>query len=306
MAERLCVRDDPLLGVLVLIIAGIGGFAAVQGWLWQGPPPPVPEVVTARGETVMLFGEGAYRFNPVFQALAFRAQDAVMALALLVALWALLLMRGARAIALLLAVLGFVLYGYATLALAAAFDWLFPAYVVLFSLSLFALWRAGRKGMVVLQGAPVPRVGLALFLVLAAIGTFAVWAVPLLAKVSTGETPDLLATQTTLVTHAIDIGVIFAFALVAAVQLLRGRVLGHVIALPLLGCLLFLLPSILLATFLQMQAGIEFTIAEWAGPIGAFAAFGLIAFWFLRYYLLVLRPVPATPAPSVADEAAAA
>lgn len=293
MAERLCVRDDPLLGVLVLLIAGIGGFAALQGWIWQGAPPPATEVVTARGETVTLFGYGVYRFNPVSHALAFRAQDAAMALALVVALWAVLLMRGARAIALLLAVLGYVFYAYASLALSAAFDWLFPAYVALFSLSLFALWRAGRKGLVVLEGAQVPRAGLAAFLILAAVGTFTVWALPLLAEVSAGATPALLATQTTLVTHALDLGVIVPFALVAAVQLLRGRTLGHVIALPLLGCLLFLLPTILLATVLQMQAGIEFTMAEWAGPIGAFAVLGLIAGWFLRYYLLVLRPATA-------------
>ena len=296
MAEKLCVRDDPVLGVLVLLIAGIGAFSIWQGWMWQGPPPPALEVVTARGETVTLFGEGAYRFNPVFQALAYRAQDAVMALALVVALWATLFMRGARAIALLLAVLGYIFYAYASMALGAAFDWLFPAHVALLSLSLFALWRAGRKGAVVLAGAAVPRVGLGAFLLLAGLGTFAIWGVPLLSELSLGLTPALLATQTTLVTHALDLGVIVPFALVAAVMVLRGRVGGHVIALPLLGCILFLLPTIMVATVLQMQAGYEFTLQEWVGPIGAFAVIGLIAGWFLRYYLLVLREAPGAPA----------
>lgn len=290
MAEKLCVRDDPLLAVLVLLIAGFGGFAAWQGWMWQGPPPPSLEVVTVRGEVVTLFGEGVYRFNPVFEALAYRAQDAVMVLALAVALWAALLMRGARAIALLLAVLGYVFYGYASLALGAAFDWLFPAYVALMGLSLFALWRAGRKGAVVLSRAVgVPRLGLGLFLLLAGLGTFAIWGVPLLSALSLGGVPATLSNNTTLITYVLDLGVIVPFALVAAVMVLRGRVGGHVIALPLLGCILFLLPTILVATGLQMQAGFEFTLQEWAGPIGAFAVIGLIAGWFLRYYLLVLR-----------------
>lgn len=301
MAERLCVRDDPLLGVLVLLLAGLGGFAVWQGWMWQGAPPPALEVVTARGETVTLFGEGVYRYNPVFFALAYRAQDAVMALALVVALWAVLFMRGARAIALLIAVLGYVLYAYASMALGAAFDWLFPAYVVMFSLSLFALWRAGRKGHVALAGAPVPRGGLAAFLLLAGIGTFVIWALPLLGELSTGQTPPMLKTQTTLVTHALDLGVIVPFSLVAAVEVARGRPMGHVMALPLLGCILFLLPTIVLATVLQMQAGIEFALPEWVGPIGAFAVIGLISGWFLRYYLLVLRePEARVPAPQAA------
>lgn len=304
MAERLCVRDDPLLAVLVLLIAGFGGFAAWQGWMWQGPPPPALEVVTVRGETVTLFGEGVYRFNPVFEALTYRAQDVVMVLALLTALWAALLMRGARAIALLLAVLGYVFYGYASLALGAAFDWLFPAYVALMGLSLFALWRAGRKGAVVLsRAAGVPRLGLGLFLLLAGIGTFAIWGTPLLSALSMGGVPATLSSNTTLITHALDLGVIVPFAIVSAIMVWRGRVGGHVIALPLLGCILFLLPTIALSTGLQMQAGFEFDLAEWLGPIGAFGVLGLIAGWFLRYYLLVLREPSAAPAPAAAQPA---
>lgn len=303
MADRLCVRDDPLLGMLVLLIALLGGFAAWSGWMWQGMPPEVTEVVTVRGETVALFGEGAYRYNPVFIALAYRAQDAVMVLALLVGLWAVLFMRGARAVALLLAVLGYAFYGYASLALGAALDWLFPAHVVLFSLSLFALWRAGRKGVLVLERVGLPRAGLSGFLLLAAVGTFAVWGLPLLAELAGGGVPPMLMTQTTLVTHALDLGVIVPLALVAAVLVLRGRPLGHVIALPLIGCILFLLPTILLATVLQMQAGIGFGMAEWVGPIGSFAVIGLIAGWFLRYYLLVLGPVR-SPVPASAPSPA--
>ena len=303
MAERLCVRDDPLLATLVLVIAGIGGFAAWQGWMWQGSPPPELVITSVRGETVALFGEGVYRHNSVFYALVYRAQDAVMALALLVALWAALLMRGARAVALLLAVLGYVVYGYASLALGAAFDWLFPAYVVLFALSLIALWRAARKGLMVLNVPGLPRVGLAAFLLLAGAGTFAVWAVPLFAEISAGQTPAMLGAQTTLVTHALDLAVIVPLALVAAVMMLRGRAAAHVIALPLIGCLLFLLPTILVATGLQMQAGFEFTTAEWAGPIGGVGVMGLLAGWFLRYYLIVLRPAPAPAAPGAMAEA---
>jgi hypothetical protein len=292
MTERLCVRDDPLLGVLVLAMAGLGGFAAWSGWMWQGAPAAMTEAMTVRGEAVALFGAGAYRYNPVFQAWAFRAQDAVLGLALLTAVWSVLFMRGVRGLAVLLAALGFCLYAYASVALSAALDWLFPIHVALFALSFFALWRAVSGAAPGFDRPGLPGAGLAGFLLLAGGGTLAVWLPPLLADLSAGRAPPRLGTATTPVTHAIDLGLIAPRSLVAALMVLRGRPAGHVIALPLLGCVLFLLPTIVLATLLQMQAGIAFSLPEWVGPIGAFLLLGLLAGWFLRYYMLVLRPVP--------------
>ena len=296
MAERLCVRDDPLLATLVLLIAGIGGFAAWSGWMWQGPPPPELVVQTARGDAVALFAEGAYRYNALFHGWAFRAQDAVMALALLVALWAALLMRGPRALAVLLAVLGYILYGHASLVLGAALDWLFPAHLAVFSLSLFALWRAGAGALPGLARPDLPRGLLAGFLALAGIGTFAIWAPQLLAELSSGVTPARLGVQITPVTHALDLALVAPLSVVAAIMVARRRAGGHVLALPLIGILLFLLPTIGLATALQIHAGIDFTTVEYVGPIGTFLVLGLLAAWFLRYYLLVLRPLPDRPA----------
>jgi hypothetical protein len=292
MAERLCVRDDPLLGVLVLLMAVLGGFAAWSGWMWQGTALEMTQVVTVRGGTVVLMGEGAYRYNPVFNAWGYRAQDAVLVLALLVAVWSVLFMRGVRGLAVLLAALGYCVYAYASIALSAAFDWLFPVHVLLTSLGFFALWRAASGAAAGFARPGLPGAGLAGFLLLAGLGTLAVWAPPLLADLTAGRVPARLGTQTTQVTHVLDLALVAPLALVAALMVLRGRPLGHVIALPLIGCLLFLLPTILLATLLQMRAGIAFTLPEWVGPIGAFSVLGLLAGWFLRYYLLALRPAP--------------
>lgn len=291
MADRLCVRDDPLLATLVLLIAGIGAFSIWSGWTWQGPPPPELVVQTVRGEPVALFGEGAYRFNSVFHGWAFRAQDAVMAVALLVALWAALLMRGPRALALLLAVLGFVFYGYLSMTLSAATDWLFPAHLVLMSLSFFALWRAGRGAVGGLVRPDLPRAALSGFLVLAAVATVAVWAPPLLLDLPEGRAPDRLDHQLTAVTQALDLGFVVPLALVGAVLVARGRPLGHVLALPLIGIIVLLLPTIGLATGLQYNAGIEFALIEWSGPIGSMAVLGLLGVWFLVRYMRVMRPI---------------
>ncbi|MGY6411792.1 MAG: hypothetical protein ACXIUV_12325 [Alkalilacustris sp.] len=303
MAERLCVRDDPTLGALVVLLAVVCGFAIWAGLMWAGDPPPVAQMTTPRGETVTLFGDGVYRFNDTFHALAFRAQDGVMALALLVALWAALAMRGGRALAMLMAALGFIAYGYGVLVFSAAIDWIFPVHVAAFGLALLTLWRAGGDVRRLMERPGLPRGLLAAFLVVAGLGTAAVWGPVLLAELTTAQAPHRLGGQTTPVTQAIDLGILVPLSLVSAVLVLRRRAPGHVVALPILGVLVFLLPSVIAATILQMQAGIEFDLVELVGPIGSVVILGLLAVIFLRGYLVALREedgVMATPNPAPA------
>ena len=289
MAERLCVRDDPTLGALVVLLAVVGGFAIWAGLVWTGEPPPVTEVVTARGETVILHGEGAYRFNDTFHALGFMAQDGVMALALLVALWASLAMRGGRALAVLMASLGFIAYGYAVLTFSAALDWVFPVHVAAFGLAVLTLWRAGGDVRRLMGRPGMPRGLMAGFLLVAGLGTAVVWGPELLAELTSAQAPHRLGAQTTPVTQAIDLGVIVPFSLVAAVLVMRGRAPGHVVALPILGVLVFLLPTIAAATLLRMQAGIDYDLVELIGQVGSVVALGVLAAVFLRIYLVALR-----------------
>ncbi len=289
MAERLCVRDDPTLGAMVVLLAVVAGFAIWAGLLWSGDAPPVGQMITPRGETVTLFGEGVYRFNDPFHALGFMAQDGVMVVAVLVALWAALMMRGGRALALLMAALGFITYGYAVLVFSAALDWIFPVHVAAFGLAVLTLWRAGGDVRRLMERPGMPRGLLAGFLLVAGIGTAAVWGPVLLAELTAAQAPERLGGQTTPVTQALDLGVLVPLSLVSAVLVLRGRASGHVVALPILGVLTFLLPTVAAATILQMQAGIEFDLLELLGPVGAISLLGLLALVFLRSYLVALR-----------------
>ena len=135
----------------------------------------------------------------------------------------------------------------------------------------------------------MPRGLLAAFMVVAGIGTAAVWGPVLLAELTAAQTPHRLGSQTTPVTQALDLGVLVPFSLVAAALVMRRRASGHVVALPILGVLIFLVPTVVAATILQMQAGIEFELFELIGPIGAVVALGLLAGLFLRAYLVALR-----------------
>ena len=296
MADRLCLRDDPVLGMLVLMVIGLAGFAIWSGLTWQGAAPRHVDVLTARGETFEVFGTGAYRLNAEFMALAFRAQDWVMTVVLAMAGWAVLAMRGPRSYAVLLVALGFVLYGYTTLALAAELDWLMPVHTAVFSLSMFALWRAGARARDGFERMELPRGPLVAYLVFAGLGTAAAWVPPLLSDLSVGPATDFFDTRTSQVGHVLRLGVILPLCFVAAGLVLRRKALGHVVALPLLGCLLFLFPSRIVATVFQWQAGIEFSIPEWAGPIIGFAVIGLMAVLLLRLYLIALRRPPRMPA----------
>lgn len=273
----------PLLPLLALVIP-LGLAAALAGLVWTGAPPPALVVTSVRGEAVTLYGAGVYRYNPLMLGAGYPPQDAVLIAALAVlgrgaALW---LGGRAQGLVAVLGALGYLWYVYASMAFGAALDWLFPAYVALFSATTFALWIAGRAACARLDPARLPRRGLAAFLALAGLATFAIWAPELAADLAAGRTPLRLDTQTTKVTHALDLGLIVPLCLIAAAGVWRRSAMGHVLALPLLGCIVGLFPWIVLATIFQIRAGVAFTTAELIGPIAGFAVLGLGGAWFLR------------------------
>lgn len=271
------------LSILLLLIVTLGLLSALTGLFWTGAPPPALEVTSVRGEAVTLYGQGVYRYNPLMLGAGFPSQDGVLIGALVLLGWgAVLHWRGRRqAVVVLMSVLGYLWYVYTSMALGTALDWLFPAYIALFSATTFALWFTAREALGQIDPARLPRWGLATFLVLAGLATFAIWAPTMVADLAAGRTPARLDTQTTKVTHALDLGLIVPLCLIAAIKVWRVKAMGHVIALPLLGCLLGIFPWILLATIFQIRAGVVFTLPEMIGPIGGFAILGLGGAWFI-------------------------
>ena len=273
---------------VVLLLCGLiiplGICIALASILWSGTAPPSAAVLSMRGDPVTLYGIGVYRYIPKMLGSGFVAQDLVLIGALVcLGYFTVALGRGtSRALIPCLGVLGYLCYVYASMALGAAFDWAYPAYVVLFSACVFALWLAAGDSLKELAPPDLPRRGLAVFIACAGVATFVIWAPQLGADLLAGRTPARLDTQMTTVTTSLDLGLTVPLCLIAAVLSWRGQVTGHVIAFPLLGCLVGLFPWIILATILQIRAGIVFTTAEIIGPIGGFAAMGLGGAWFLH------------------------
>ena len=272
-----------LLALCTLIVL-LGLCVAVISILWAGAAPPAIAVVSVRGNPVTLYGVGVYRYNPLMLGAGYAAQDWVV-IGVLVCLGsaAVAFQRGMdRALIPCLGALGYLSYVYASMALGAAFDWAYPAYLVMFSACIFALWFAARNAIHVLMPPDRPRRGMAVFIAFAGVFTFVIRVTQLGADLLAGRTPARLDTQMTSVTTTLDLGLIVPLCMIAAGLIWRGQVMGHVIALPLLNGIVGLFPWIIVATIFQVRAGIVFTTVEIIGPIAGFASLGLGAAWFLQ------------------------
>jgi hypothetical protein len=277
-----------LIGALAIVAAG-------AGLVWQDGGGPV-SFTTPRGETVTLYGQGLYRYDSLFTAAGFKGQDAVtlfLGVPLLVVSTVLYWRGPLRGGLLLTGVLGFFLYVYLSMAFGAAYNSLFLVYVALFSASFFPLVLL--MNSIDLQALPaqvlarLPRRGPAIFMFAGGLVTLFVWLSPLVSAVIEGRPPDLLGHYTTPVTYAVDLAVITPATIVSGALILRRKPVGYLIAFPLLGLIVMLLPVIVLMTIFQVRAGVAFTPGQIVGPIAGFAVLGLFAMWVV---VAILRHIP--------------
>lgn len=273
--------------MLVAGAAASAAIAAMCGLFWPAGAGDRPAFVSVNGEPVVLLGTGLYRHDSLMLGAGFLGQDLVtLALAvpaLLVIAWQLSRQPSPRWLALAAALLSFILYVYATMALGAFYNPLFLVYVATFSLSLFALSMTLRALYRVASSAwsrsspAIPRRTTAIVLALCGVFTGLVWLQPLIGALLAGTPPPLLDHSTTKVTEALDLAIIVPGSLCAAALVWQGRIGGLLLAIPLLGLLVMLLPTIVASTASQLVAGISFTMPEIVGPIGGFLVFGVLA-----------------------------
>jgi hypothetical protein len=209
---------------------------------------------------------------------------------------------------LLMGMLGYFFYVYASMALGAAYNQLFLIYIALFSASLhafvLALMSIDRQALHSRFPTGMPRRGIAAFMFASSLVTLVVWLSPLISVLLQGQPPKLLDSYTTVVTDVLDLGIIVPAAFISGVLLLRRNVLGYLIAFPLLTLIVLLLPGITLSTVNQVAAGISFTTDEIMGPISGFLILGLVAIWIMVILLRKLSdPATGQPASSRAAHA---
>jgi hypothetical protein len=142
----------------------------------------------------------------------------------------------ARAVLVRLGLLGYLGYTYTGAAFAFAFNPLFPLYVALFSLSLFALASAVAEldpaGLRDRFDARTPRRTVAAFLALVAVMLTAAYAGQIAPFYTTGALPEPMrqAGTTTFFVYALDLGVVVPLAVIATRRLLGRRAWGETLA----------------------------------------------------------------------------
>jgi hypothetical protein len=290
------------------LVAVAGAGAAVIGLLRRPSGHPM-SVVTARGQSAQLAGDGLYRYDTVFIAAGNTAVDAVvlaLGIPLVVAAWLQFRAGSPRGSLLLTGALGFLLYVYATYAFGVAYNPLFLVYVALLAATLFGFIAAfaatDRAALAAAAADPgLPHRFLSRFLLSSAAVTALVWLQPLVTALLRGTAPALLDVYTTPVTSALDLAVITPAAALAGLLVRRRDPLGYLLAAPLLVTIVLLLPTIALSTALQAAAGISFTAAQIVGPIAGFGILGGVGSWLL---VRLLRAVPTASAPNAAAVAA--
>lgn len=272
--RRAAVCLSPVIAALSLV-AGAGGL------LWRDGSGPYA-FTTLRGETVRTYGEGLYRYDSLLSGSGHAGQDVVVCfLAVpLLAVSVFLCLRGSlRGGMLLVGVLAYFLHYSASMSFGAAYNDLFLVYVALFSASLFAFVAAFSSFDAELLrsrvSARLPRFGIAAFLfALGAVLLFVWGGLSVLPALLRGEAPPELAGYTTLVTHALDLGVMAPASILAGVSLLRRAPMGYLLAATMLVFSWLMGTTVAASTVAQALAGYPYAI----GQVAPFVVLALVGF----------------------------
>ena len=266
----------PLIAVLAVIIAGAGLFSGGG----EGPHP----FTTVYGDTVEIDGHGLYRHDTSFVAALFRGTDAItmfVAVPLLLVGYFFHRRGSLRAGIFMTAMLLYFLYIGVTYTFSVIFNSMFLFYAALFSAGLFATIVAFTSfNPEFLAGkltAGVPRRGMAIFLIIAGLGTLMLWISELIGPLMNGTAPANLGPYTTMFTHGFDSAVITPATVLAGIHLLRRKIMGYVLAGPLLILCALIGVTVISQTVSQTMAGFVFPIGVYIGMIGSWIVMGAFA-----------------------------
>jgi hypothetical protein len=259
-------------------------------WLWLSVPIAFLVAIVAG---VGFFSDDLYRDAPVNAAQAV-GQDLitlVVALPVLV-VSAILALRGSmRAHLVWQGALGYLVYTYASYALAIEFNSLFLVYVALLGLSLYTLigglatTDSAEIKAHFSRGTPVKAVSI--FLAVVAVLFYLMWLSEDIPALLAGEVPQgvIEAEAPTDVVHVLDMAWILPANVLMAIWLWRRRALGYALA----GTLLSFLSLLVLAVMSMMVSQVLYGVAAVAEALGIAVVFGVIfaislgmLLWYLR------------------------
>ncbi|MDO9535651.1 MAG: hypothetical protein Q7J85_10065 [Bacillota bacterium] len=242
----------PLKSVVYLSLAvGVLALFAVSVSLFWQDGGGTYTFMTLRGDPVVIYGQGLYRYDSLLVGAGNRGVDLVtMALGIPLLLFSIVLYgRGSlRGALLLTGIQAFFLYIYASFALGSAYNELYLVYVALFSASFFAivllLTSIPARDLFVNLSTRLPNRVIATIMFITAFFTLILWIEAPLSSLIHGGPPATLGHYTTLATHSLDLAIIVPSLLFSAVMILRRDPTGYLVAIPLLSILAMLAPAL--------------------------------------------------------------
>lgn len=251
------------------------------------------EVMTIRGETVTLFGDGVYAADNWLVGAGARGQDVAILLfeiPLLLAVLAWYRRGGRVAATVLTGVLAFFTYYYVSLVFGTAQNRLFPAYVAAASVAGFGLLAVARRldGDTVatdLPDRPGNRV-LMTYLAAVAAALSAAWLPGMLSTALSGDVAEAVGPYTSAATEALDLGVVVPVAVITAVSLHRRNPGGRPLALVMLVVNVCIGVVLLAQGIAQLAYDVPLTMGEIVGKSLTFLALTLVAGGLLARWAL--------------------
>lgn len=278
------------LSIMLVILAAV---ASLAGIVWKGEGEHIP-FTTIRGEEVLLQGSGLYKYDSVGMAAQAVAQDAVtLFVAIPLLLYAIYLSRrgSIRGKLLLIGMLGYFLYTYASYAFLAAYNEFFLLYVAAYSLSLFALILSimsvdVQKMPLYFTGkAPIKSTATFLFLIGTMVGFM--WLGRIVPPLMKGGVPYGLESYSTLLIQAFDLGLVVPLAFLSGSLLLKKQPWGYLLTALMLIKGLTLLIAISAMIVAQWMVGVVMSPME----ITVFPAFTLVAVFITWRFVQSVKPV---------------
>jgi hypothetical protein len=278
----------PLITILAAVTASVGLFSTSGDGPFQ--------FTTLHKETIEIYGRGLYQFDTPLIAIGYRVSDAFTLIAgiplLLILFW--LFRRGSLPGKILLTgTLLFFLYNYGSLAIGAAYNNLFLVYIILTMAAFLGvvnlLMSFDLKTFPALFSDRVPQRGISIFFIVSGIALFCIWLfLSIVPALLANGVPAELASYTTMITYAVDMGIIAPVLVSTGVLFGRGEPLGYLLSSVLLvfidalGCCLFVMG------IAQRVAGLV-NIGQFIGFVVSFAVLTLFS---LGFTITLFRNIP--------------
>ena len=282
----------PIIAILAAVTAAVGLFSA------NGDGPF--EFTTLHHEIVEIYGRGLYQNDTTLIAVGFRVGDAFTLIAaiplLLISFW--MYRRGSiRGGILLTGTLTYFLYNYSSLALGAAYNDFFLAYIVLTMMSLFGMLSLfisfDPQTFPALFSERLPRRGISIFLIVSGVILFCIWLLlSIVPALVAGIVPAEVASYTTIITFVVDMGIIAPALVISGRMLSRREPLGYILASVLLVFIDVLGSALIVMGFAQEIAGL-INLGQFIGFVVSFAILTLFSLGFtIALFRSITDPAP--------------